>query len=78
MLELLIHLNTTVLINKGSDSETAVSFYLSLGFVFSVFGFSSSSYQLTATCVVPHYFIEILSTHEACGISGYPCVMFYR
>lgn len=72
VLELFIHLNTTALKNKGSDLETTVSF--SLGFIFSVFGFSSSSYWLTATCV----FIEILSTHAACGISGYPCVMFYR
>ena len=79
VLEPLIHLNTTVLINKGSDLETTVSFYLSLGgFTFSVFGFSSSSYQLNATCTVPQFFAEILLTREACGISGSPCFMFYR
>lgn len=77
VLELLIHLNTTVLINKGSDLETTVSFYLSLGgFIFSVFGFSSSSYQLNVTCTVIQYFIEMLSTQEAYGISGYSWVAF--
>lgn len=74
VLELLIHLNTTVLINKGSDLETRVSFYLSLGgFVFSVFGFSSSSYQLNATRAVPQFFTEIFLTQEACRVS---CFMF--
>lgn len=47
VLELLIHLNTAMLINKGSDLETTVSFYLSLGdFIFSVFVFSSYFYRL--------------------------------
>jgi len=78
VLELLIHLNTTVLTNKGSDLETTVSFYLSSGgFIFSVFGFSSSSYQLNATHAVPQFFAEIFLTREACGISGSPCFTFY-
>lgn len=60
--ELLIHLNTTVLINKGSNLETTVSFYLSLGdFIFSEF-FFSNSYQLNATCTVPQFVTAILLT----------------
>lgn len=68
---------TTVLINKGSDLETTVSLYLSLGgFIFSVFGFSSSSYQFNATCTIPQFFAETLLTWKARGISGSPHFMF--
>lgn len=71
VLKLLIHSNATVLINKLSDLETTVSFYLSLGgFIFSVFGFSISSCPLNATCTVPWFFTEILLTWEAWGILG--------
>lgn len=77
VLELLIHLNTTVLINKGSNLETTVSFYLSLGgFIFSVFRFSSSSYQegmlLALSFSISLKYVQLRKFR----ISGYSWVVF--